>query len=286
MDKQYWYLGPVAVLLHEDKKLPELDFDYHYHNAYDLIFVLDGDIDIFIKDTRYNVRSGQIAVIPPYAIHFMHFVAGTKCYRYNVQFQHGYIADLLKSINGEYLLADLGTIKNPVANLGTASLKKAEEIYSRFYRIYKNCHKDKSTASEIRLRVALIDFLVDFHEVFLSNMRGQDYPEADVVKNVIKFIDENYMNDISLNLLEKEFFVSKFYLCKRFKEVTGTSIMDFLQRTRIIQAQKMLKEDKATISDVCYNCGFNNLQHFYRVFRKIANTTPKEYTKVETPTFV
>ncbi|HHW49780.1 MAG TPA: helix-turn-helix transcriptional regulator [Clostridiaceae bacterium] len=87
------------------------------------------------------------------------------------------------------------------------------------------------------------------------------------------------MNPITLELLSKKFYLSKFYISRIFIEITGFSVFEYLQHRRIIEAQKMLKNSRKEIADICYDCGFNNIQYFYLVFKKMTRTAPYKYRK-------
>ncbi|HHV96245.1 MAG TPA: helix-turn-helix transcriptional regulator [Clostridiaceae bacterium] len=80
--------------------------------------------------------------------------------------------------------------------------------------------------------------------------------------------------------LEKRFHFSKYYLSHIFKQLTGFTIIEYVQHRRIIEAQRMLRYTNKDIIEIGYDCGFNNIQHFYRVFSKITGTTPLHYRKM------
>lgn len=77
--------------------------------------------------------------------------------------------------------------------------------------------------------------------------------------------------------LARELFLNKFYLCRLFRESMNSSIVDYLQFKRVIEAEKLLNNTDLPILDICFECGFHNLQHFYRTFKKYTSLTPKQF---------
>ena len=98
-----------------------------------------------------------------------------------------------------------------------------------------------------------------------------------LIHDIIKFIDASYMNEITLQTIVDKFFINRYYVCHLFKMTTGSSIIEYIQCRRVIEAQKMLLNSDISINDACFECGFNNLQHFFRVFKQVSNCTPGQY---------
>jgi AraC-like DNA-binding protein len=73
--------------------------------------------------------------------------------------------------------------------------------------------------------------------------------------------------------------MAKGSLCRFFKENSGLTLFDYLNRIKIEFACKMLMSDELSISEICYDSGFNNLNHFNRQFKKITGLTPSGYRK-------
>ncbi len=87
--------------------------------------------------------------------------------------------------------------------------------------------------------------------------------------------DENF----SLEILSKKMGVSKIQLYRKLKEIKGESPTEYIRKIRLTQAEKLLKTTNKTVQEIMYLCGFNNKAHFYRIFLKEYNQTPKEYRK-------
>ena len=96
---------------------------------------------------------------------------------------------------------------------------------------------------------------------------------------VASYIHAHYQDDLSLEGLAQQFGISSSYLSHRFKDVTGFSVTDYVQMTRIRNAQALLINTKIPITEISEPCGFNCFSQFNRVFRKHIGMSPSTYRK-------
>ncbi|MDQ8733925.1 AraC family transcriptional regulator [Paenibacillus sp. LHD-38] len=134
-----------------------------------------------------------------------------------------------------------------------------------------------------RFRLAFVDLLHLIYEYCQKPLKDRgELPsqKAMTVQSIISYLENNYTEDIHLEQLQEHLHMSKFYLSKLFKEVTGITIFDFLYRRRINQAKILfLMQKKLTVTEVCFQVGFKHVAHFSRVFKKQTSVTPEQYKK-------
>jgi AraC-like DNA-binding protein len=100
------------------------------------------------------------------------------------------------------------------------------------------------------------------------------------VQGIITFIEANFQEDIHLEEIERSLHLSKFYLVKIFKEVTGITIFTYLYQRRINQAKVLFLLDKQkSVTEICYEIGFKHPAHFSRIFKQLVGCTPEKYRK-------
>ncbi|MBQ3559338.1 MAG: helix-turn-helix transcriptional regulator [Agathobacter sp.] len=97
-----------------------------------------------------------------------------------------------------------------------------------------------------------------------------------VMDDVFRFIRANLTSDLSLEVLEEHFFVSKHHLCREFKKLTGQTIHSYIVKSRLDLCKKYIEIGKP-IKEVYELGGFGSYNHFFRAFKKEYNMTPKEY---------
>ncbi|NMA95185.1 MAG: helix-turn-helix transcriptional regulator [Clostridiales bacterium] len=97
------------------------------------------------------------------------------------------------------------------------------------------------------------------------------------VKRAIDYIYENYDRPISLSDMAKHLNINRHYFSSMFKRETGKTFIQFLNEVRIEKSKQMLRNQDLSMLDIALASGFNNQNYFNIMFKKITNTTPREY---------
>ena len=116
------------------------------------------------------------------------------------------------------------------------------------------------------------DVMISDKEISVNNL------EKAFVRQVINIIRQNIDNEnLNSALIEKELGISNSNLYRKIKEIFELSPGDLIRTIRLKYSAELLRKDKLTVSEICYKSGFNNRSYFYREFKKVYNTTPKNY---------
>ncbi len=107
-------------------------------------------------------------------------------------------------------------------------------------------------------------------------VQGQD---TDRIDTIYKMVRENFKENIHLEEVASAVNMAVPSFCRYFKKVTNKTFTEFVNEFRIVHACKLLSEEKHTISEVCFESGFNNFSHFNRVFKQKTGKSPNEYRK-------
>ena len=97
-----------------------------------------------------------------------------------------------------------------------------------------------------------------------------------VMDDVFRYIRANLHNDLSLDVLEDQFFISRHHLCREFKKLTGQTIHSYIVKSRLDLCKKYIEMGKP-IKEVYELGGFGSYNHFFRAFKQEYGMTPKEY---------
>lgn len=105
--------------------------------------------------------------------------------------------------------------------------------------------------------------------------------QKDRVDEIMQYVSENY-TDVNLNVsqVSYHFGISSRYLSKQFTEHTGVSLLDFINKTRVSQAKKLLIEQNFTEREIAQKVGFTNGAGFIRIFKQCEGITPGQYRKL------
>lgn len=91
------------------------------------------------------------------------------------------------------------------------------------------------------------------------------------------YLDKHYTEKVSLDALADQFFISKFYLTRVFKEQFGVSINTYVLNLRITKAKQMLRFTDKKLEDIGYQCGLGAPHYFSRIFKQVEGITPSEF---------
>ena len=114
--------------------------------------------------------------------------------------------------------------------------------------------------------------------LFLPTEKNHD-KRVEEIKTVLTYIKENYKEKIYIQDLARQVNMNAQYFCRFFKKSIGRSPMEYINEYRLKQSLRLLKETDLPVTEVCLECGYNNLGNFLRSFKKYTGTTPLQYRK-------
>lgn len=112
----------------------------------------------------------------------------------------------------------------------------------------------------------------------VGEVRRKSLP-SDFVRDCMAYVDRNLTTSIQLDVLAKDMGYAKYYLTARFKQESGISLKDYIQKRRVDYAKMLLKNPCADIQEISESLLFSTPSYFTSVFRKITGMTPTEYRK-------
>ena len=139
-----------------------------------------------------------------------------------------------------------------------------------------NLHRSEATDM---LNAKLVTDLLT--TVILNNNTYDDCTNKSKHKlfTIREYLDNNFTEQINLDELAENFFISKFYLTREFKKTFGTTIIQYILNKRIEYAKELLTYTNKSIEEISEACGFNDQSYFSRQFKKAENTTCLAYRK-------
>lgn len=130
--------------------------------------------------------------------------------------------------------------------------------------------------------LSLFQMLATSNEkTFLHELPFDDFynnKEQNRLKIVYAFIENNFQRNITIDEMGQLTHLSKAAFCRYFKKMTRLTFTEFLNQFRIEQAKRLLKEDR-NVTETCYECGFESLSYFNRIFKKVVGQNPIQFKK-------
>lgn len=278
-DKMLEYKNEEFTIRYTESRLDSDSVLEHYHDSYEIVFFIKANLQLFLKNTQYHIEDGDLLLINEYDIHKINYQADTSYIRYVVNFKKNFMENFLRANNAGDMLSELEKLDMRKANLGLNSRYSIDNLFKVLQSTFDKYLKKPTGLMQNALRSALFVLLVNLteHLGHTGSFQKEHKKKDEQVKALIQFIDAHYSQQISLDTLKQELYLSKYYISRIFKQISGFTVVEYIQYRRIIEAQKMLKSSKKEIINICYDCGFNTLQQFYLTFKKISSTTPYQY---------
>ncbi len=130
--------------------------------------------------------------------------------------------------------------------------------------------------------LSLFQILATSNEItYLHEVPFDDFynnKEQTRLKVVYTFIENNFQRNITIQEMGMLTHLSKAAFCRYFKKMTRLTFIEFLNQFRIEQAKILLKSDK-NVTETCYECGFESLSYFNRIFKKVVGQNPMQFKK-------
>jgi AraC-like DNA-binding protein len=249
----------------------------HIHDEYEIYYLISGERSYFIKDRIYHIEAGSLVFINKNTIHMTTQSGASYHERIVIEFRDEPLSSLF-ACTGELNLAEFfstyqGVIQVPPGERNYIlslldGIGRELNIQDPGYRLmaldklarllcfsfrYLKCNKPSSTLSTTAA-----------HQK---------------VTEVASYISAHYIEATSLDQVARRFYMSKSYLSRIFKEVTGYTVNEYINVNRIQKARELLAESSLSIAEIARFLGYGSLTYFEKIFRQHTEISPLKYRK-------
>jgi AraC-like DNA-binding protein len=266
---------PFRLIVNQD-----INFNYpaHWHNAIELIYVLENEFVVFVNSKKYVLKEKDIFFIPSGDIHEFQSETPTGT-RIFINFE-------LSSLNyygdADRIRTQLCDVRLITPNDGILYSQIESEVLKVLQEI-----KDGGSVYQLYYTARVIDILVllcrntpsKINIENMENSKGKSWGLNKISKS-FEFIEKNYSEDIHLKDFAQAVGFSEFYFSRLFKEITEKSFHQYLNEYRIKKAEILLADSNYTVSEAAYATGFSSITTFDRLFKKMKGCSPQEFRKL------
>ncbi|MEI8248744.1 MAG: AraC family transcriptional regulator [Lentisphaerota bacterium] len=188
--------------------------------------------------------------------------------------------DELRKITGYNVLFEIEPLLHGGADRSSLNLSPEElQQLSDYVRMVEHEIEQKQPGYRIKLRSLVLDVIIFLSRKYSSDT---DHGAADCHRRLgetIAYIETHYREKHTLQMLARRAGMSKPHFIRMFKKITGLPPVDYVNKTRIDQACKLLSKDQSGITPVGLACGFSDSNYFSRIFKKYLGMSPRQYIK-------
>ena len=230
---------PLAFY-HVDPQHPRYHMRMHWHRETELLWMLRGEMRLYVEDVPLDLRTGDFAVIGEGA---------------------------LKEVVGRTIF------------LENRALRAAPDLSAALARLYDSVRSGVSCGG-LRAVGALYEvfgLLTGQLDAAVRTDSNRAGVKAEQLKPALEYIEQNYGSKISLETLARSTGLSPKYFCRCFRAIIHRSPIDYLNHYRIECASFLLATSDMTVAEVAQRCGYNDSSFFIKQFRRYKHTTPRQY---------
>lgn len=247
----------------------------HHHNSYEMIYIFDGAAEFSISNRTYEVHSHHLIFINPFEAHEVR-VTKIPYKRYFILIRPDYLHSIIKE---PALLSIFKYRPFNYSHILPVSPEDSSYIPGKLANICKE-FTGKDIFWETLVESSLTELMV-----YLYRGYGGHFPSAaldesvNIINKIQRHIEMHCLEDLNLNEISRQFYLDRFYLSHTFKKITGYNFKQYIILQRILKAKDLLYYSGDDITLVGIKSGFNNVNHFIRIFKKYTGTTPYQYRK-------
>lgn len=244
-----------------------------FHEDYEIYYLLSGERNYFIENRTYHIESGDLVLINKHDLHKT-FSAGDGDYeRFLIFFGELFLHKIDKEARPLMLLPFRKGIKR-------IRLKMNEQnvIEKILFELIQE-QKKQMPGFEAYMEASLSQLLL-YTGRLVETYDEDNEPVSSLeqkMQEIIDYINHHYDKDLNLTSVSHRFYLSPYYLSRVFKQITSFSFIDYINTTRIKNAQRLLRETNDQVTEIAAQVGFQNIAHFGRVFKAKTNMAPLQY---------
>ncbi|MBR4863782.1 MAG: helix-turn-helix transcriptional regulator [Oscillospiraceae bacterium] len=239
----------------------------HWHDRMELIRLHAGQVQVGYGENTAILSPGEIYVVPPRTPHAVKLLSGTV--EYDVL-----MFDVRWFYNEAEVTKDrLRSIYDGRAHFQmTTDDSNTVECFDRLCAV-----SEEATLETVGLVYMLLQQLLEHAVTELSRT-----PKGDPgILEILSYMEENFDRELSTELLAERSGYSAAHFCRKFKETTWLTPMNYLRIYRLEEAARRLRQGDGSVSDVALACGFPDPNYFTRCFKKHFGVPPTKYEKTE-----
>lgn len=239
----------------------------HLHKETEFVFPVNGNIDVMVQDRRFTVKMNELMIIPGNVMHY-YLPTDEHIDVINVKFMENWLipqflnSQEMNGISNFFQSVSLITV-NPVI---TGILFEMDRFAHTMYTEYLYYGKIIELVSHC---------LQNPHWITESAPISHD--KTRYIDDILKYVQENCGSPLTLKMLADHLGLTESYCSKYFKQVIGTTFLDYLTSRRVSNAERLLKYTDYSIMEIAEYSGFSSIQTFNRVFKRFTGKTPTDY---------
>jgi len=235
-------------------------FRGRWHEDIEILFVIKDTALVRLNNTVYTANPGDIVVINSSVMHSI--IAKDKYVTYHCLIIDKDFCERYGFFIDENHINEL--ISDPEIFALSENMRKEEDEKKDFY-----------SSAQIADALKILTLLFRRHLASNNDFKTES-KNLKMVKDAMKYMKNHFCEPLSLDEIAEKIGYSKYHFCRSFKEITGSTVVTYLNDLKINFAFSQLKNTDASISDIAAECGFSDISYFTKTFKKHLGILPSK----------
>ncbi|GGE49295.1 AraC family transcriptional regulator [Pullulanibacillus camelliae] len=255
--------------------------DFHSHLEFEIYFFHSGTCNYFINDRIYQLVPGDMIVMHGLTLHRPHPDLNIPYERTKIHFKPDLLENLIHEFSGVDLYLPFRKLQNMRINLQ----HRRDQLERLFKEIYISYRKKAQPLYMAKLQIHLLELLTLIYQSCEEKLLEQSYEKnsnikVENVQKIMDFIEAHYQEEtLTLDDIAHQTYLSKFYVSRIFKEVTGAGLSDYITTKKVNKAKQLLLSGK-TVTEASLEVGYKHPAYFSRIFKQKVGVTADHFRKM------
>lgn len=249
---------------------------YHTHDFWEIVLITHGSTDNLINGEQYILKSGDAVLLRPHDAHNILNLKKSGCKHLSFLLTPEYVAQYCKSYSSnDKIYQDLFQLERSVfTSLSNETLQKIINTI-----LHVSAMDAPVSTKCFRLKLIVNQLL----NAFIEKQYTQDTHLPDWFSDLLLRLNNPFFEMDNVKQLASEVNYSYPRLSVLFKAYTGTTIIEYVTKTKMAYAKELLTNSNLSILDIAMQLNYDSLSHFIRTFKKVYGYPPKQYRKQFAP---
>ena len=262
------YLKEDFRLFHINDRT-DREFEWHYHDFHKIIVFVSGKVTYHIEGKTYQLKPQDILLVSQGAIHKPEIDPSIPYERYIV-----WIRDDLSSPELNTCFQKANDRSFNLIRLDSALQEKLKDLLPEI----EHSLRDTQFGDSILSKALFAQFMIYINRIFLKSSTAPDqksYSSDSQVEQLLKYINRNLSENLSIDHLAERFFFSKYHMMRKFKKETGYTIHNYIISKRLLHARSLIAQG-IPVMKAAMQSGFQDYTAFVRAYKKQFGTVPTQ----------
>ncbi len=257
----------------------------HIHDTYEIYYSISGGKQFLIDDRFYDFMPGDMFLINQYESHYLSQLDSATHERIVISVDPSFlIACSTEQTDLNYCFSHHDVPLGHRISLSSDEQAKFMLFVHAFQEHGTGFHRETAYGEDILDKATFLEMMLFINRTFRSHneieaaspQRAHNRTHHRQVDEIISYINQHITEDLTINTLADQFYMSSSGICKIFKDTTGTTLNRYITAKRITLAKEYLAQGQS-VTDTCMNSGFRDYSNFLKAFSKAVGITPKKY---------